>query len=401
MLYGEGGKEGRDQKYAAAMGDLHAQFPDDVNLASFYALALLGSAEQGRDFAIYMRAAAVLEEVFPKNQMHPGVVHYLIHCYDDPIHAPLGLRAARIYAQIAPEAGHAQHMTSHIFLALGMWDDVVQANQTAIAVVNRKRAEMHRPPHFCGHYASWLAYGYLQQGRIPEARRMLEGCRDEALEQAKRMANRPVASPDADNSAAGSFAEMRAHFLIDSQLWDDEVASWPLPGGADVFTQLTFDYTNALVAFHKGDLTGAREFSTRVEADRKLAQAWLDKHKSEEPNDAKRLGIMSDQLLALVAPQNASEQTIKALREIAEREHALPLEFGPPDIPAPTSELLGETLLRLHHAAEARSAFEADLAGAPGRRLAALGLAAAGNDPAAAHGTDTAKDKAKDAHVHQ
>src|SRR6267143_6976787 len=168
ILYSDGTKEERDQKYELAMADLHQGFPNDVDGASFYALAILGSAEQGRDFGTYMRAAAVLEEIFPEHPRHPGVVHYLIHCYDDPIHAPLGLRAARIYSKVAPDAGHAQHMTSHIFLALGMWDDVVKANETAMVVVNQLRQKAGKPPLKCGHYNEWLEYGYMQQSRVAD-----------------------------------------------------------------------------------------------------------------------------------------------------------------------------------------------------------------------------------------
>jgi hypothetical protein len=87
------------------MATLHQNFPDDVDATAFHALSILSSAEHGRDFATYMRAAAVLEDVFPQHSHHPGVVHCLIHSYDDAFHAPLGLRAARIYAQLAPEAG--------------------------------------------------------------------------------------------------------------------------------------------------------------------------------------------------------------------------------------------------------------------------------------------------------
>src|SRR5260370_21897527 len=101
-----------------------------------------------------MRAAGVLEEAWMNHRDHPGLVHYLIHSYDDPAHAPLGLRAARIYAKIPPDAGHAQHMTSHIFLALGMWQEVVEATLTALAHVARVRqaartappARRHHPP---------------------------------------------------------------------------------------------------------------------------------------------------------------------------------------------------------------------------------------------------------------
>lgn len=146
VLFGDGTKEERDRRHESVFAELHRKFPDDVNGAAFYALAILGNAEEGRDFATYMRAAAVLEEVFPQYPRHPGVVHYLIHCYDDSVHAPLGLRAARIYSKIAPEAAHAQHMTSHIFLSLGMWDDVVKANETAMVVVNSARQKEGKGP---------------------------------------------------------------------------------------------------------------------------------------------------------------------------------------------------------------------------------------------------------------
>ncbi|PYQ63020.1 MAG: hypothetical protein DMF53_11485, partial [Acidobacteria bacterium] len=112
ILYGDGTKEERDFRYADAMAALHQRYPDDVDATAFYALSLLGTAHQGRDFAVYMKSAALLEEVFPTHQHHPGVLHYLIHSYDDPIHAPLGLRAARLYGTVAPNAGHALHMTS-------------------------------------------------------------------------------------------------------------------------------------------------------------------------------------------------------------------------------------------------------------------------------------------------
>ncbi len=82
------------------------KYPEDLNAAAFHAVALLGTSHDGRDFSIYMKAASVVEEVFAKNPQHPGAAHYLIHSYDDPIHAPLGLRPARVYAKLAPAASH-------------------------------------------------------------------------------------------------------------------------------------------------------------------------------------------------------------------------------------------------------------------------------------------------------
>ena len=109
-LFGEGDKLSRDLAYSESMAQLAAEYPDDLNAVSLYALSLLGTRQAERDFTTYMKAAAIAEEVFAKNPHHPGAAHYLIHSYDDPLHAPLGLRAARVYADIAPAAAHARHM---------------------------------------------------------------------------------------------------------------------------------------------------------------------------------------------------------------------------------------------------------------------------------------------------
>jgi len=156
ILYGEGTKEARDFRYADAMAVLHTKYPNDVDATAFYALSLLGTCHEGRDFATYMKAAALLEDVYPTHMRHPGVLHYLIHSYDDPIHAPLGLRAARRYGDLAPDAPHALHMTSHIFLALGMWDEVIAANVKAKSVANAFALQHHRPVHSCGHGITWM-----------------------------------------------------------------------------------------------------------------------------------------------------------------------------------------------------------------------------------------------------
>ena len=137
ILYGDGDKFVRDFRYADAMAALHARYPDDVDATAFDALALLGTSHDGRDVATYMKSAALLEEVYPTHLRHPGVLHYMIHSYDDPIHAPLGLRAARRYGALAPDAPHALHMTSHIFIALGMWDETIAANQAAMQGAGR------------------------------------------------------------------------------------------------------------------------------------------------------------------------------------------------------------------------------------------------------------------------
>jgi tetratricopeptide (TPR) repeat protein len=402
ILYGDGTKEQRDKSYESAMAGLHRQYPEDVDAASFYALAILGTAEQGRDFATYMKAAAVLEEVFPRYPNHPGVVHYLIHCYDDSIHAPLGLRAARIYSKIASEAGHAQHMTSHIFLALGMWDAVAKANETAVDVVNRSRQKAGKPPGACGHYNYWLEYSYLQQGRITDARRLLDDCR----RQAEQMAGTPAgaaASADPDTSLVGSYSQMRARFLIDSQLWDDDVVRWTLPAGEFPGPQLTFDYTNAIAAFKRKDDANLRLYTERATSDRQKLEAWLDQRTIVQPQYRKHAQIVTEQLQALLSlRQGKTAEAVKELQRIAEAERAMPFEFGPPSIDKPTDELLGEILLALNRPSEARDAFQLSLARMPGRSLVLSGLAQGtkmlgATNQAESKGT---KPSAGDAHTH-
>src|SRR5215218_1306933 len=137
ILYGEGDRGARDAAYETAMEKLHQRYPDDLEVASFYALSRIGPALTGppgeQRSRTLIQAAALLEELFDRNPELPGVVHYLIHAYDDPLHAPLGLRAARIYARIAPAAHHALHMPAHIFVQLGDWASTASSNEAAWA----------------------------------------------------------------------------------------------------------------------------------------------------------------------------------------------------------------------------------------------------------------------------
>ena len=191
----------------------------------------------------------------------------------------------------------------------------------------------------------------------------------------------------------GSYAEMRAHFLVDIQLWSDDVVRETLPPGDYPFTGLTFEYTNAIAAIRRGDLAATGAAISRVDAGRQHAKNWMEQQKMDAPQMNETLLIATDQLGALLAaaegkPQDAAAQ----LQRIAARERALPLEFGPPTIEAPSDELLGDLLLQLHRPAEAREAFQAALARAPGRRPVLEALARTDKEIASAA---AAKDAAR------
>ena len=377
ILYGEGSKIERDFRYEDAMAKLHQRYPDDVDAAAFYALSTLGTAHAGRDIPTYMRAARVLEEAWIDHQEHPGLVHYLIHSYDDPAHAPLGLRAARIYSRIAPDAGHAQHMCSHIFLALGMWEETVQANLAAMADVDRMRAAQGKGPARCGHYPFWLEYAYLQLGKMDEAKAALTACR--ATVESQGAMDHPGMSMDPDASLSSSFANMRLRYLLDTGEWTGEIANWQLPKNAGPGAQLNFAFARALGETARGRTAEAREALSELEAlGRKIAESET-KLANPDPSYRLRPGVLLLEARALLAEHEGDlPGAEKLLRQAVTVEETLPIDFGPPTIDKPTHELLGEFLLRRGRKSEARAEFEKALARTPGRRLATQGSAAAG-----------------------
>ncbi|MES1244520.1 MAG: hypothetical protein ABUT39_23140 [Acidobacteriota bacterium] len=322
-LYGEGEKADRDRAYAEAMRSLHERWPDDLEAASFYALSLIGpaltngstGADRDRDL---MKAAAILEELVDRSPRHPGVLHYLIHAYDDPVHAPLGLRAARIYAQVAPAAHHALHMPSHIFVQLGRWTDAAASNEAAWAasVDWVKRAGLPAEKRDF-HSLSWLQYVYLQQGRVKKAEEVLEIAR-----QARRETQAARAAYTLDGMAARQLVETgrRAEALA---------ALLAVPPEAG----------------HAGHGDGARPIL-------------------EKESEALKLQA-----------QGKTEEALALLREAADLEGALPPPSGPPSPMKPAHELYGEVLLEAGRAAEASRQFEASLLRTPNRAASLLGAA--------------------------
>lgn len=375
ILYGDGSKVERDFRYEEAMRRLHARYPDDVDAAAFYGLAILGTAHAGRDVATYMRAAGVLEEAWINHQHHPGLVHYLIHSYDDPTHAPLGLRSARIYARIAPDAGHAQHMTSHIFLALGMWPEVVQSNLAAIAAVDRVRKAAGKRGLSCGHYPSWLSYGYLQLGQMDQARNAVAQCRN-SLE-AETAMEHPGHSMDPDDSLSGSFANMRLRYLLETGDWAGEIASWTLPKTASPGAQLDFAFARAVGEIMQGRRAAARQALADLETVSREIVAIKTKSGDPDPTYRVRPEIFLFEVRALLAEQEGDfAGAERLLLQAVALEDKLPIAFGPPTIDKPTHELLGEFLLRRGRKEEAHAAFEKAIARTPGRRLTEQGFGA-------------------------
>jgi tetratricopeptide (TPR) repeat protein len=378
ILYsGKGNKRERDAQYATAMEQLSKAYPKDDEAQLFYALALLGKSEGVRDVPTYLKAAEIAKMVFKRNPDHPGAAHYWIHGMDDPQHAAGALEAARALSKIAPDAGHAQHMCSHIFLALGMWDDVVQANIAASGVVNRHAIAAGKPPRQCGHYNYWLEYGYLEQGRISKAKEVVTACRADAAESG--MARRADGTVDPDDSAVGSFFVMRSRYIVDSGRWNDEVAGWDVDLGTALMPAFNRAFGTGFAAAEGGDLPTARRSLATL--DRLLPQlpALFDQV-GLSADDPSRRGpeIQRSQVEALIlSAEGHGDQAIATMQKAVAIGNDLPYAFGPPSPEKPSEELLGELLLKANKAREAREAFESCLKRTPRRTESLLGLARA------------------------
>ena len=166
-LWGEGDSRQRRIAYMNAMERLYKQFPNDDEVKTFYALSILSgaSAVDDRTSRMNVKAGSLAMEVFKRNPSHPGAVHYIIHAFDDPVHAPLALEAAHTYAKIVPAVSHAVHMPTHIFIQHGMWNEVANQNIRAFNVAK----ELWQPgdvPGDMSHSGDWGQY------RLPAARRL-------------------------------------------------------------------------------------------------------------------------------------------------------------------------------------------------------------------------------------
>ena len=368
-LFGEGTKEERDRAYLAHMRGMFANDPADIDVRAFTGLAILGSSHGGRQIPIYMEAAGLLEPGFMTHEMHPGILHYLIHSYDDPVHAPLGKRMAERYAVSAPDAGHAQHMVSHIFYALADWEATEAANVRASAVVNSQRRAKGRPETSCGHYNEWLAYSLLQQGK--DASELIKNCHAQVAAALKKHA----ASPDEEEfSVRGTWSATRvANFLgVDGNEWIEPL---DLPDVPETIAA-RFQQAHGQLLEARNDPAIIRE---KLDLMMQLSSAGLTEARKRNPDREPEVPVWAVRAMARgealhLLAQGEREQGLAMLEGAAAAELALPIEFGPPPIFKPSYEILGEELLDDGRKAEAAEAFRKSLLLAPGRWRSIAGL---------------------------
>jgi tetratricopeptide (TPR) repeat protein len=362
----------RDVHYRSAMKRVHMTYPDDLEARALYGLSVLGVGSANRNYATYMQAAAIITPVWDANHSHPGAAHYLIHSYDDPVHAILGLPMARAYEKIAVDAAHAQHMTSHIYVALGLWDDMIGANVTALSVESAKTVGEGSRSREAWHHRYWLHYGRLQLGRLDEAREMLTMARD-------RVSNNPLPREPA------YYGAMYARYLIDTESWE-EADKWLAPDNVHVTTPHYY-FAQAYAAAQLGHLDEARDLEPRIQMGGEEANPEIIL--SQKEVDILKLEVQS----VIALKEGDGETAVTMAREAAEMQASLPFRYGPPRISKPTAELLGDILYELGNNAGAILAYQDQLSRSKLRANSLIGLARAaakvGDDPTSLEAYDS------------
>jgi len=341
----------RLRAYNSAMEQMTQRYPDDYEARVFYALTLQASASKAdMTHANQLKSAAILEKLYEENPQHPGVSHFLIHAYDYPPLAEKGLAAARRYAGIAPAVPHARHMPSHIYSMVGLWEESIASNASALEI---------QPDYY--HASDFTVYAHLQLAQDGKAKAMV----DKSLATPER-GDRP---PNLGNFTAK--AAMPARYALERGDWAGAailpVTSSPFPQ-ADSLTR----FARALGMARSGDVANAKREIEAIKALRDvLAKAnqsyWVDR--SEE------------QMLAvtawIAAKEGDRERAEKLMRAAADGEDGSVKHISMENRLYPMRELLADLLLEIGRPADALKEYETALNANPNRYRGFWGAACA------------------------
>jgi hypothetical protein len=356
--------------YNEAMEALHKRYPADTEAAIFFALSQIAAGTQDQDpnFAREKEAAAILTAVLKEEPDHPGVTHYLIHGFDYPPLANLAVPAARRYASIAPDSPHAQHMPSHIFTRLGMWDESIASNLKSEAAARAlvKSEGLYGGSNEQLHAMDYLAYAYLQTGQEVGAQRVLADLN------AMQKVNQPIFT------VAYAATAVPVRILLENRRWK-EAASLKLHDNVAKLAPLeNFQWADAHIHFARavgaarsGDGAAAREETARLKAiedalvvppgtydwrkqvsiERQVAEAWT------------------------TYAEGKKDEAVTMMRAAADLDDATEKHPVTPGALLPAREQLAEMLLELNRPKEALVEYEGSLKRAPRRLVGLYGAA--------------------------
>jgi hypothetical protein len=353
--YGKVDHRTRIEAYSKAMGQLAQRYPNDDEAQIHYALSLNTSASAAdKTYANQLKGAAILEPIFARQPQHPGVAHYLIHLYDYPPIAEKGLNAARMYAKIAPDAAHAQHMPSHIFTRVGYWQESIDSNNVSQRVA-KEAADFAEQLHAM----DYMVYAYLQLGQDTKAKAVVD--------------DMTTVTGFTETFLPGPYALAisPARYAIERSDWKAAAALQVRPSPLPQVQAITY-FARALGAAKLGDPDAAK-------AD--IAKLGELRDKLRDAKDAYWSGQVDIQAQIATAwmlyAEGKYDDALKAMSAAADAEDKTEKHPVTPGVPRPARELYGVMLLDRGMSNEALAAFEATLKKEPNRLGAYVGAAKA------------------------
>ncbi len=353
-VYREDGKTAYEhgQGFEQKMAELQSSYPDDTEAAIFHALTLdIVASKTDKTFANQRKCVEILTPIFAKQPNHPGVAHYLIHCSDNPVLAESALPAARAYATIAPASAHANHMPSHIFTRVGSWDESIRSNlrsaelaKQAESVSTNGEARDQRL-----HAMDYLEYAYLQEGRVKDARAVLD--------QMKSLPPVPGLTLTGDYSLAA----VPARYTLELGKWEEASRLQPLPDAVPWAQAITW-MAVGLGASHSKDTVRA------AEAEKNLARLRDAATQQKNTYWSNQIEVQRQEVAAwIMQVSGKSTEAIATMRSAAELEESMDKSPATPGAVVPARELLADLLQEQGHPREATTEYEAVLKTAPNR----------------------------------
>jgi tetratricopeptide (TPR) repeat protein len=351
----------RAKAYSDAMQKVYTSYPDDHEAAVFYALSLLASEpHDDATFANRKQAAEILEKLFAIEPDHPGVAHYLIHAYDKPQLAELGIPAARRYAQVAPAAPHALHMPSHIFARVGLWQDDINSNLASVAATRRTAAMGMGGEGHQFHAMDFLVYAYLQSGRESDAAKIID--------EIKTMPKMESMYGDDFDPQTNALSAFPALYDLELHRWSDAAALKPVPGALDSDLDVTY-WARAIGAARSGDLAEAHKNLREIE---NLRQKMVAEKKSTGSTEQD----YQEAEAWILHAEGEDDKAVAILRPLADKNDKLGSE--PESIPA--REMLADVLLEAKRPQQALAEYQTDLKLNPNRFNGLYGAAHAAEE---------------------
>ena len=358
----------RKLKYESKMEELYNKYTGDVETAVFYSLAILATADlNDKTYSKQKKSGEILEKLFGKNPNHPGIAHYIIHNYDSPELAHLALNTARKYAVIAPASAHAQHMPSHIFTRLGLWDESIKSNidsaNSAVCYAESVNPNASWVSEI--HALDYLVYAYLQLGDNTKAQ----------LEMDKMKMIKEV-FPSNHFATAYALIAVPSRLAVENKNWelatklelpktnlDWDKATWP---------KAILHFSRALGFTNTGDSSSAqKELEILVSLRDRLNDA-------ENSYESGQVTIQIEAIKGWIEySKGNSDKAIEYMKLASNLENKTSKAAVTPGEIIPADELLADLYLVLNRPEEALKAYELNLKGHPFRFNGIYGAAKA------------------------